>query len=90
MAPRQKTPMHDIVNPRLIIWLTDAHLKDTGSDGRVTEYSRPTGSIDWVTPRRHTGENVSDQSLDFLAIIPKVIAASDTHPSHSEPDDTHR
>jgi hypothetical protein len=79
MAPHEKTPMHDIVSPRLVIWLTDAHLKDTGSDGRVTDYSRPAGSMDWVTPRRHMGENVSDQSLDFLAIIPKSKPASGAH-----------
>jgi hypothetical protein len=79
MAPHETTPMHDIVSPRLVIWLTDAHLKDTGSDGRVTEYSRPAGAVDWVTPRRHMGENVSDRSLDFLAIIPKAIAAAGAH-----------
>ena len=71
MAPRETVPMHDIASPRLVIWLTDAHLKDTRSDGLVTEYSRLAGSMDWVTPRRHMGENVSELSLEFLAIIPK-------------------
>jgi len=79
MAPHEKTPMHDIVSPRLVIWLTDAHLKDTGPDGGVREYSRPAGSVDWITPRRHMGENLSDQSLDFLAIIPKALSASAPH-----------
>jgi hypothetical protein len=71
--------MHDIVSPRLVIWLTDAHLKDTGSDGRVIEYSRTAGSIDWITPRRHMGENLSDRGLYFLAIIPKATAAAPAH-----------
>jgi hypothetical protein len=79
IAPHEKTPMHDIVSARLVIWLTDAHLKDTGSDGTVSEYKRPAGSIDWIMPRRHMGENLSDQGLDFLAIIPKVVSAS-MHP----------
>jgi hypothetical protein len=79
MAPHEKTPMHDIVSARLVIWLTNAHLKDTGSDGSVSEYNRPAGSIDWVMPRRHMGENLSDQGLDFLAIIPKVVSASGPH-----------
>jgi hypothetical protein len=78
MAPHEKTPMHDIVRARLVIWLTDAHLKDTGPDGSVSEYNRPAGSIDWITPRRHMGENLSDQGLDFLAIIPKVTSASNS------------
>jgi hypothetical protein len=79
MAPHEKTPMHDIVSARLVIWLTDAHLKDTGSDGSVGEYNRPAGSIDWIMPRQHLGENLSDQGLDFLAIIPKVASASGPH-----------
>jgi hypothetical protein len=79
MAPHEKTPMHDIASARLMIWLTDVRLRDTGPDGRATEYDRPAGSIDWVTPRRHMGENLSDHGLDFLAIIPKAAAASSPH-----------
>jgi hypothetical protein len=79
MAPHEKTPMHDIGSPRLVIWLTEAHLKDTGSDGSVSEYNRPAGSIDWITPRRHMGENLSDQGLDFLAIIPKALSPASSH-----------
>jgi len=76
MAPHEKTPMHDIVSPRLVIWLTDGHLKDTGLDGKAIEYSRTRGSIDWITPRRHMGENLSDRSIDFLAVIPKVVTGT--------------
>jgi hypothetical protein len=83
MAPHEKTPMHDIASARLVVWLTDAHLKDTGPDGNVREYNRPAGSIDWVTPRRHMGENLSEHGLDFLAIIPKAAAASG--PYHGPP-----
>jgi hypothetical protein len=79
MAPHERTPMHDITSTRLVIWLTDARLRDTGADGRVSEHSRPAGSVDWVTPRRHMGENLSDHGLDFLVIIPKTAAASSPH-----------
>jgi hypothetical protein len=85
MAPHEKTPMHDIVSARLVVWLTDAHLKDIEPDGRVTEYNRPAGSMDWVTPRRHMGENVSDQSLEFLAIIPKSVTAPSTQGATTHP-----
>jgi len=76
MSPHEKTPMHDIVSPRLVIWLTDAHMKDTGADGKASEYSRTSGLIEWITPRRHMGENMGDRSIDFLAIIPKVATGS--------------
>jgi hypothetical protein len=79
MAPHAKTSMHDIPSPRLVIWLTEAHLKDTGADGRVNEYNRSAGSTDWIEPRRHMGENLSDHDLDFLAVIPKAAAADPRH-----------
>jgi hypothetical protein len=82
MAPHERTPMHDIPSPRLVIWLTDMHLKDTDPDGRVSEYKRPAGSVEWITPRRHMGENLSDHGLDFLAVIPKAAAASSPRPRH--------
>jgi hypothetical protein len=75
MAPHEKTPMHDILSARLVIWLTDVHLRDTGADGTVIEYERPAGSFDWITPRRHMGENLSEQDLEFVAVIPKAAAA---------------
>jgi hypothetical protein len=79
MAPHAKTPMHDIKTPRLVIWLTDARLKDTGADGRASEYVRPAGSVDWIEPRRHMGENLSNAGLEFLAIIPKTAAGPGQH-----------
>jgi hypothetical protein len=74
MAPHERTPMHDIASPRLVIWLTNAHLKDIGADGSVSEYTRAAGSTEWITPRRHMGENLSDHHLEFVAVIPKVIS----------------
>jgi hypothetical protein len=79
MAPHERTAMHDIASPRLVIWLTDAHLRDIGADGSVNEYNRPAGFSDWVTPRRHMAENLSDQGLDFLAVIPKAVSALGVH-----------
>ena len=71
MAPREKTPMHDITSSRLVIWLTDAHLRDTHPDGSANETHRRAGEIDWVGVQRHAGENLSHEPLEFLAIVPK-------------------
>jgi hypothetical protein len=71
MAPHEKTPMHDITSARLVVWLTDAHLRDTIPDGSANEIHRRAGTIDWVGVQRHAGENLSHEPLEFLAIIPK-------------------
>jgi len=71
MAPSEKTPMHDITSARLVIWLTDAHLRDTHPDGSANETHRRAGEINWVGVQRHAGENLSHEPLEFLAIVPK-------------------
>ena len=40
MAPGEKTPMHDITSARLVVWLTDAYLRDTHPDGSANETHR--------------------------------------------------
>jgi len=76
MAPHEQTPMHDIASARLVVWLTDVHLRDTQADGTVSEIRRHAGAFDWVPVQRHAGENLSDQPLEFLAIVPKSGAAA--------------
>jgi hypothetical protein len=76
MAPHEKTPMHDIASARLVVWLTEVHLRDTHPDGSANETHRRAGTIDWVGVQRHAGENLSHQPLEFLAIVPKAGRAT--------------
>jgi hypothetical protein len=76
MAPHEKTPMHDITSARLVVWLTDVHLRDTHPDGSTNETNRRAGAVDWVEVRRHAGENLSHEPLEFLAIVPKAGRAA--------------
>jgi hypothetical protein len=76
MAPNEKTPMHDITSARLVVWLTDAHLRDTHPDGSANETHRRAGAIDWVGVQRHAGENLSHEPLEFLAIVPKAAGGA--------------
>jgi len=70
LAPHEKTPMHDLT-ARLVVWLSDADLRDTFADGHSDELRRSAGAIDWVPAERHAGENLTDRPIEFLAIIPK-------------------
>lgn len=74
MAPHEKTPMHDIVGSRVVIWLTDTHLRDTAADGHSTEIHRSAGAVDWVPAQRHAGENLAGTPIEWLAIVPKTTA----------------
>jgi hypothetical protein len=77
MAPREKTPMHDITTARLVVWLTDVHLRDTHADGSTDDIRRRAGDIDWTPVQRHVGENLAHEPLEFLAIVPKTSRGGD-------------
>jgi hypothetical protein len=77
MAPHEKTPMHDITSARLVVWLTDAHLRDTHPDGSTDDIRRRAGDIDWIPVQRHAGENLAHEPLEFLAIVPKRAEGGD-------------
>ena len=42
LDPHEKTPMHQ-VTPRVVVWLSDAHLRDTFADGKTIELRRMPG-----------------------------------------------
>ena len=71
LAPHEKTPMHDLT-ARLVVWLSDADIRDVFPDGHSDELRRSAGTIDWVPAERHAGENLTDRPIEFLAIIPKA------------------
>src|SRR5262249_5241824 len=71
MAPGEKTPMHDITSARLVVWLTDAHLRDTHPDGSTNETHRRAGEIDCVGVQRQVEEILAQEPLGFVAIVPK-------------------
>ncbi|MGE5172652.1 MAG: cupin domain-containing protein [Betaproteobacteria bacterium] len=66
-GPHAKIPMHAV--PDLVaIWLSDAHLKLTFSDGTSKVEDRKAGDVEWEPAQRHSGENLADAPLDFIAI----------------------
>ena len=62
--------MHQ-VTPRIVVWLTDAHLRDTFADGKTVEFRRNAGATEWVAAQNHSGENLNDKPIEFVAIVPK-------------------
>src|SRR5262245_18575635 len=70
IPPHGKTPMHD-VSPRAVVWIVDAHFVDRYADGTVQEEMRKAGDTEWLSARRHAGENSSDNPMDFIAVSVK-------------------
>ena len=77
-----RTPMHD-VTPRVVIWLSDAHFVDRYEDGKEIEEMRNAGHAEWVSARRHSGENLSDHPMEFVAVVLKGAASGEHRPPDS-------
>jgi quercetin dioxygenase-like cupin family protein len=71
LNPHEKVPTHD-VTPRVVVWLTHAHLRATLADGGTREERATPGQVDWVPAQRHAAENLDDHPVEFVAVIPKV------------------
>jgi quercetin dioxygenase-like cupin family protein len=71
LDPHQKVPVHD-VTPRVVIWMTDAHLRATSPDGSSRDEHGKAGQVDWVPAQRHAAENLDDHAVEFIAVIPKA------------------
>jgi hypothetical protein len=78
IAPHAKTPMHD-VTPRVVLWMADAHFVDNFPDGTTREESRRAGDVEWVSARRHAGENIGETPMDFIAVVLKSAQAPERH-----------
>jgi quercetin dioxygenase-like cupin family protein len=85
MAPHEKVPMHD-VTPRVIVWLTDVHLRDIFPDGKSKDEVWKPGDTTWVPAQKHAGENLRDQPVEFIAIVPKAKSSCS---SAGEPSVSH-
>lgn len=77
-----RTPMHD-VTARVVVWLGDAHFIDRYADGKIVEETRKAGDAEWVPARRHSGENLSDRPMEFVAIVLRGAASGDRPSPHT-------
>jgi quercetin dioxygenase-like cupin family protein len=71
IPPHGKIPMHEVPSARVVILLTDEHLRVTTPDGATKEMHEKAGTATWMEPQKHAGENLSDKPLEFIVVVPK-------------------
>jgi hypothetical protein len=59
-----------------------AHFVDRYADGKSVEGTRKAGDAEWLPARRHSGENLSDRPMEFIAVVLKGAASA----GRSSPD----
>lgn len=66
-GPYEKSPMHEHP-PTVVVYLTDAHSRITGADGKVQEATRKAGEVVYADAVKHADENLSDKPLEAIVI----------------------
>lgn len=75
LGPHERLPMHEIP-PHVTIWLTDARLRITYADGRRELRHFRAGEVQWVAVGKHSGENVGERAVEFVAVEPSASKAN--------------
>ena len=65
--PRAKVPSHQAPN-LVAVYLTEANLQLVFPDGRVQNEKRKAGEAVYLAAGEHTGENLADTPLEFIAV----------------------
>lgn len=71
VGPHEKTPMHEHL-ARVVVFLTDHHIKTTSPDGKTEEHHGKAGQAMWSPAVKHAGENLSDKPFEILEIEVKT------------------
>ena len=69
--PRQPSKLHDAPG-RLLVFLTDGHLRCTFPSRPAIDNVAKPGDVAWWPPGMHVSENVGEQEIKFLLIVPKL------------------
>ena len=68
MGPHESVPMHEHPLNRVTVFLTDANIRVTGADGKITTNVRKAGEAVWSAPATHREENLSDRPFEVIAV----------------------
>jgi quercetin dioxygenase-like cupin family protein len=68
MGPRQTVPMHEHPLSRVIVYITDASVRETSPDGKAAVIEHRAGDFSWEVPSKHKGENLSGQPFEAVVV----------------------
>ena len=68
MSPRQSVPMHEHLLNRVIVYITDANVRETSPEGNAVVIQHKAGDFSWDGPARHAVENLNDKPLEALVV----------------------
>jgi uncharacterized RmlC-like cupin family protein len=68
VGARAAVPMHEHALNRLVVFLTDAHIRAISKDGTSGETKVKAGEVRWSGPAIHREQNLSDEPFEVLSV----------------------
>jgi hypothetical protein len=65
---KQQVPMHEHGPNRVVVFLTDAHLRVIDDSGVSSELKAQAGTVRWSGAAKHREENLSSASFEVIAV----------------------
>jgi quercetin dioxygenase-like cupin family protein len=66
IGPHESTPMHEHQLHRIMVYLTDAHVRVTSADAKIDTTPHKAGDIPEGWAARHSEQNLSDQPVEVI------------------------
>ena len=68
IAPHQMIPMHEHMLNRVVVYLTDQHVRATSADGKAETMEHKPGDATWGGPTKHKEENLTDKPVELVVV----------------------
>jgi quercetin dioxygenase-like cupin family protein len=65
---KQSVPFHEHALNRIVVYLTDAHLRVKDESGKITEATAKVGDVRWAGVGKHSEENAAAKSFEVVAV----------------------
>lgn len=67
-GPHEKTPLHDHMLNRVVIFLTDQNIQITPADGAATTAVHKATEVSWGGPAKHREENLNNAPFEAIMV----------------------
>jgi len=71
LPPHARTPMHEHMLNRVVVYLAEQNSKMTTPDGKSDVARHKAGEVSWAGPAKHQEENLGDATFEAVVVEPK-------------------
>jgi quercetin dioxygenase-like cupin family protein len=68
IGPRQSVPMHEYTLNHVVVYFTDANVRETSPEGKAEVKQHKAGDFIWSGPSKHKIENLNDKALEAAVV----------------------